>query len=117
MDRLTQNKQAVKQLLLEVSSTMPTEDKGVENQLIIDEERGHFLIFGVGWELNKWFYATFLHIDVKENGNVWLQHNGTDLDMIAWLHRLGVPKQEIVLGFHSPSVREMLVEEEGYAKG
>ncbi len=115
MDNTITYKQAVQELIQELSAMMPKDDNGVENQLLIDNERGHYLIMGVGWEFGKWFYATFVHIDVKENGLVWLQHNGTDLDLVASMNRLGIPKTDIVLGFHSPNVREHVLVE--YAKG
>ncbi len=114
MDKTIIYKQAVQQLMQELADMMPKEEDGVENQLIIDHEHGHYLIMGVGWEFGKWFYATFVHIDVRENGHVWLQHNGTDLDLVAWMSRLGIPKHDIVLGFHSPNVRANILVE--YAK-
>ena len=88
----------------------PEIEGGVENQLITDDEHGHYLYFGVGWE-NKgkdWFYATFIHIDVRPNGRVWLQHDGTDLRIANQLIERGIPKNDIVIGFQPPYVRDMM---------
>lgn len=84
-------------------------DADVETQLIVDKEHGHFLIAAVGWqngdqrELN-----TFVHIDVKTDGKIWIQHDGTDLKIALLLVDRGVSKEEIVLGFHAPYRRAMI---------
>ncbi len=46
-----------------------------------------------------------LHLDIK-NGKIWIQWNGTEDDIAADLMALGVEKQDIVLGFHSPYMRQ-----------
>ena len=64
----------------------------------------------MGWENNgkDWFYATFIHIDVKATGQVWLQHDGTDLKIGETLLERGVLRQDLVIGFHSPYVRTQM---------
>jgi XisI protein len=51
------------------------------------------------------FYGCVLHIDIKD-GKVWVQHNGTERAIADDLMEQGVPAQDIVLGFHSPSKRK-----------
>ncbi len=43
--------------------------------------------------------------DLKD-GKIWLQHNGTELGLAHEFVALGVPKQDIVVGFHSPFKRQ-----------
>ncbi len=107
MDKITQYKKIVRALVEEIVALSPEDEDGVENQLITDDEHGHYLYFGVGWENNgrSWFYATFVHIDVKPNGQVWLQHDGTDLKVAETLFQRGVLRQDMVIGFHSPFMR------------
>ncbi|MEQ1747579.1 MAG: XisI protein, partial [Saprospiraceae bacterium] len=81
-----------------------------EVQIITDEPKGHFLLCDVGWEKDRWMYASFVHIDVKNDGKVWLQHDGTDLRIAEWLVQKGIPKSDIVLGFHAPSQRPHIPE-------
>lgn len=50
-------------------------------------------------------YICRLHFDIKD-GKVWIQHNGTEVDVEAELVKLGVPKTAIVIGFHSPFKRQ-----------
>ena len=39
------------------------------------------------------------------NGKIWIQDDNTDYGVALDLERLGVPKSDIVLGFHPPEVR------------
>jgi alpha-D-ribose 1-methylphosphonate 5-triphosphate synthase subunit PhnL len=41
-----------------------------------------------------------------KDGKIWIQHNMTEIDLAQELVRLGVPKEDIVLGFHSPFMRQ-----------
>ncbi|WP_347239853.1 element excision factor XisI family protein [Oscillatoria sp. FACHB-1406] len=36
---------------------------------------------------------------------MWVQHDGTEIEMADELVKLGVPKEDIVLGFQEPFVR------------
>ena len=110
MDKIIKYKKIVRQLVEEIVSMSPEIEDGIENQLITDDEHGHYLYFGVGWEYNTndWFYATFVHIDVKSSGRVWLQHDGTDLRIAEKLVERGIPKSDIVIGFQPPYIRETM---------
>lgn len=107
MDNLIKNKKIVKEVIEEIASMIPLR-KGVESQVILDEERGHYLLHEVGWQNDNWQYASIVHVDVKPDGKVWLQHDGTDLKIALMLVERGIPKSSIVLGFHAPSEREMI---------
>ena len=50
-------------------------------------------------------YGCFLHVDVKPDGKVWLQYDGTDLIVAELLLEKGIPKEDIVLGFQAPYKR------------
>jgi hypothetical protein len=46
-----------------------------------------------------------LHLDIK-GGKIWIQWNGIEDDIAVELVALGVPKHDIVLGFHTPLLRQ-----------
>jgi XisI protein len=50
-------------------------------------------------------YFLFIHLDIKDN-KIWIQHNGTENEVTEDLVNMGVPKQDIVIGFHSPFKRQ-----------
>ncbi|WP_460200716.1 element excision factor XisI family protein [Scytonema sp. NUACC21] len=39
-------------------------------------------------------------------GKIWIQYNGTEEALAERLVELGVPRSDIVLGFHSPFKRQ-----------
>ena len=107
MDSITENKKAVRSVVEYIASIAPS-DENVETQLIIDDERGHYLLYSVGWENNDYReHSAFVHIDVKPTGKVYLQHDGTDLKVALLLVEQGVPKSEIVLAFQAPQRRQL----------
>ena len=72
---------------------------------ISDTERDHYQIVHVGWEGQNWVHICIIHVDIK-GGKIWLQWNGTEDDIAADLVAAGVSKQDIVLGFQSPFMRQ-----------
>lgn len=109
MDKVKKYKAIVKKLVEYIASISPSDEK-VETQLIIDDLHGHYLLYSVGWETDYREYGAFVHIDVKPDSKVWLQHDGTDLRIALLLADEGIPKKDIVLGFHAPHRRELLPE-------
>lgn len=109
MDKVREYKTIVAKIVQEVADMTPS-DESSETQMIIDFERGHFVLFSVGWYDNKREYLPFVHLDVKSDGKIWIQHDGTDLVLAQWLIDKGVPKKDIVLAFHAPARRELIPE-------
>ncbi len=100
-------KQIVKQIVAEIGNMVPS-DEFTETQTILDEERGHFVLFDIGWHGKRRIYLPFVHIDVKPDGKIWLQHDGTDLNIAQLLIDKGISKKDIVLGFKAPHVRQWI---------
>ena len=76
-----------------------------EVQTIFDAERDHYQLLYVGWRGNKRDFGCVLHLDIKA-GKIWIQHDGTEVGIANQLVEMGVPKQDIVLAFHEPEVRQ-----------
>ena len=103
METLERYRQIIQQLLAERATRGG--DEQVEAQTIFDAERDHYQLIYVGWHNKKRVFGPVLHLDIKD-GKVWIQWNGTEDDIAAELEALGVPKQNIVLGFHAPIMRQ-----------
>ena len=43
---------------------------------------------------------------VIRNGKIWIQHDGTQEGVAEELVTAGIPRQQIVLGFHPPKLRK-----------
>lgn len=77
----------------------------IETQMIFDTTRDHYQLVTMGWQKHRRIYGCILHIDIKDN-KVWIQHNGTERLVAEELAEAGIPKDRIVLGFHSPFTRQ-----------
>jgi XisI protein len=104
MTNLETHQEAVQSLLSDISS-QNVSDSGIESQTLFDTVRNHYQVVHVGWHNHHRVYGCVLHIDIKD-GKVWVQHNGTERAIADDLMERGVPAQDIVLGFHSPSKRK-----------
>jgi XisI protein len=104
MERLTGYRQLIKQILIEHSQNKPAYGD-IEVETIFDTEHDHYQIVHVGWDGDNWVHSCILHIDIK-GAKIWLQWNGTEDDIAADLVTQGVPKEDIVLGFQSPFMRQ-----------
>jgi len=79
--------------------------KNVESQLVFDTERDHYQLVNAGWDNDRWIYGCVLHMDIKD-GKVWIQYNGTEVEIADDLVKAGIPEENIVIGFHSPYNRK-----------
>jgi hypothetical protein len=106
MDKLEKYRTFIKKLIKEYGTYCPSYRGGeVDIEFIFDTEHDHYQLVNVGWHNKKWIHSCFLHIDIK-NGKIWIQHNGTEDDIAQDFVTKGVPKEDIVLGFHAPNIRK-----------
>jgi hypothetical protein len=104
MEKLARYRQIVQQMLLPYGKHEPSYGD-IEVETIFDTERDHYQIVQVGWNQERWVYGSLIHIDIK-NEKIWLQWNGTEEDIAEDLVAAGVLKEDIVLGFQSPFMRQ-----------
>ncbi|MBD1853636.1 XisI protein [Leptolyngbya sp. FACHB-711] len=80
-------------------------DQEVEAQTLFDQTQDHYQLIYIGWHNKRHVFGPVLHLDIKDN-KIWIQWNGTEDDIAAELVALGVPTQDIVLGFQPPFMRQ-----------
>jgi hypothetical protein len=97
-------RQLVQALLKNYAQVRPATETA-ETELVMDTERDHYQLVNVGWDDERRIYGCTLHIDIKGD-KVWIQHNGTEHHVAEDLAERGIPKEHIVLGFHSPYKRQ-----------
>ena len=102
-----QYRQFIRHLLSERAnrSSMQRNAQEYEVQTIFDSERDHYQLLYVGWRGDKRDFGCILHLDIKQ-GKIWIQHDGTEEGIANRLVEMGVPKQDIILAFHEPYVRQ-----------
>ncbi|CCI33030.1 hypothetical protein MTo_01996 [Microcystis aeruginosa NIES-1211] len=104
MEKLAQYRHYVKQVITEYSQIGSSKEP-IEQQLIFDTVGDHYQLMYVGWKNRRRYHGCVLHLDIKK-GKIWIQHDGTEVGIANELVNLGVPKEDIVLAFHEPLVRE-----------
>ncbi|NES24441.1 MAG: XisI protein [Symploca sp. SIO3E6] len=101
MDRITQYRQITCEFLESFAS-----DK-LNAQLIFDTERDRYLVMHNEWRNDYRIYGCAMQLDIIE-GQIWIQHNSTEIYIDRELTKRGVLPKDIILGFRSPSVRKLL---------
>lgn len=106
MDTLSQYRAIVQAALHEYYTETTRSPVGPERQLVLDPERDHYLLMVVGWQQKRRVDGCILHVDIKD-GQVWVQYDGTEGGIANELAARGIPKADIVLGFHAPYKRHL----------
>jgi hypothetical protein len=106
MASVEQYRQYIQQLLMERAERSMRSNPHVEAQTVFDRDHDHYQLVYVGWRRNgDRDYGCLLDLDLKD-GKIWIQYDGTEGGIAHQLVALGVPKEDIVLGYHPPSVRK-----------
>ncbi len=103
MDKIEQYRKLIQDLLKDYSQDDES-NHNVEVQLIFDTTRDHYQWMNIGWEGLNRVYRSIIHIDIKD-GKIWLQQNLTDQNPAEELVKMGVPREDIILGLHPPYKR------------
>ncbi len=104
MDKLVHYRESIKTFLRKYAESM-TGNSGIEVELIFDTENDHYLLLDIGWQKSHRVHDCIFHFDIK-NDKIWLQENNTDLEVDEDFAEMGISSDEIVVGFHHPSMRK-----------
>lgn len=94
----------IKQLLEQYAAYKPSYGD-IEIQTVFDNEHDHYQVISIGWNKKERIYGCSIHIDIK-NEKIWIQINNTELDIGQDLVERGVSKEDIVIGFQPPYLRQ-----------
>jgi len=86
-------------------TTGPAEP-GVETVLLTDTGRDEYVILDRGWRGGRRVDDVIVHARIA-GGKVWIEQDWTDGGIAGELVRAGVPRADIVLGFHPPELRHL----------
>ena len=104
MDKLEYYRQCIQNLLSKYVAT-PIANGEIESQTVFDLQQDHYQVMNVGWDGNRRVHGCVLHLDIKD-GKIWVQQNTTELRIAHELAAMEISKEDIVLGFQAPYVRE-----------
>ena len=104
MDTLDTYRQIIQVVLTEYTR-IPYAYGQMQCRAIFDREADSYLLVTLGWHGVRRIHGCLVHIDIIE-GKVWIQRDDTEYGIARELQKAGIPRQDIVLGFHSPDVRK-----------
>ena len=104
MDKSVKYKSVVRSIIQEYGS-IKSPSSVLKNSIIIDDERGQYMLLTSGWQKDSRTYGPYLHLEVQNN-KVYVQYNGTDIHIADELVERGVSKEDIVLEFQPPYSRQ-----------
>lgn len=93
------------QSLLTAYAAIPIANGQIDCYTVFDTKQDHFMVMNVGWDGHRRVYGCVLHLDIKQ-GKISIEQNMTEMRIAQELVERGVPKDDIVLGFQAPQMRE-----------
>lgn len=106
MDKLTEYPTLIKRILteyVELSNRHPNSD--IETFLIVDEAKAHYIWMNLGWQHGERITGMTVYVRIRE-GKFWIEEDWTEEGIATALIHEGVPKEDIVLAFHEPKMRQ-----------
>jgi hypothetical protein len=105
MDRLKHHRKIVREVLTEYHQLNEKSDSTTESALAFDEVRDQYLLLLMGWHKDERIKSVMIHIRLKD-GKIWIEEDWTEDGVATDLLQKGISREEIVLAFHPPHVRQ-----------
>ncbi|MBX0328394.1 XisI protein [Oscillochloris sp. ZM17-4] len=104
MDTLTSYRTIIQNTLLAYAA-IPYAQGGIACRPAFDTERDSYLLITEGWNGPRRIHGCLAHIEIMNN-KVWVQRDDTESGIAYDLVAAGIPRDQIVLGFQEPGVRQ-----------
>lgn len=106
MDKLTEYPKLIKRILteyVELSNRHPNPE--IETFLIVDEAKAHYMWMNLGWQNGERVTGMTAYVRIRD-GKFWIEEDWTEDGIATDLVSAGVPREDIVLAFHEPKMRQ-----------
>jgi len=106
MDKLTEYPNLIAKILTEyVELCNRRPDPDIETFLIVDKQNGHYIWMNLGWHKGDRITGMTVYVRIRD-GKFWIEEDWTENGIANDLVQAGVPKEDIVLAFHEPTMRQ-----------
>jgi XisI protein len=109
MDKLNHYREVVQRILTEYYELSirlsAASNPKLESVLVFDSTRDRYLLLTMGWQGEERISSMTIHIALK-NYKIWIEEDWTEDGVATDLLNAGVPKEDIVLAFHPPHLRQ-----------
>ena len=98
-------RETIKRLLREREClALPSLPPGLEVTCLFDDGSGQYALLTIGWMQGERVSGTTLLLRLKD-GKIWIEEDETDAPIAEDLVQVGIPHQDIILGFQPPEMR------------
>jgi len=104
VDILTTYRDVIQTLLSDYAAA-PVSNGAIDCYTVFDTQQDHYQVMNVGWDGHRRVYGCVLHLDIKDS-KIWVEQNMTEMRVAQKLVERGVKKEDIVLGFQAPDMRQ-----------
>jgi hypothetical protein len=104
MDSLEQIRDVICDILTEYAQ-IPYSYGEIDRKTVFDRVSDRYLLMIVGWEGIKRVHGRLIHLEII-GGKIWIQRDGTEDGIANDLLQYGIRKDQIVLGFRDPEIRQ-----------
>ena len=105
MDRLKRYREIVQEILMDYHQINQKSGSTTESALCFDEVRDQYLLLLMGWQKDERIKSVMIHIRLQNN-KIWIEEDWTEDGVATDLLQKGITREEIVLAFHPPQVRQ-----------
>ena len=106
MDKLTEYPKLIKRILTEyIELCERHSQQDIETFLITDEQNGHYIWMNQGWPHGDRIIGITVYVRIRDR-QFWIEEDWTEDGIATDLVRAGAPKEDIVLAFHEPGMRQ-----------
>lgn len=105
MDRLKHHHLIVQEVLTEYHELNEKSGSATESALAFDEVHDQYLLLLMGWLYDERIKSVMIHIRLKNN-KIWIEEDRTEDGVATDLLHKGIAREEIVLAFHPPHLRQ-----------
>ncbi len=107
MDKIGAYQAIITNFLEEIAARPYANAPHIERQVVTDFIHHHYQLINVGWHRGRFAYSVLLHFDIRD-GKVWVQQNGTEIEIADELIARGILPADIVLGFIPEAERALV---------
>ncbi len=103
MDKIEKYRQIIQKVLTDYAK-IPYSHGEIASKTIFDTNTNSYLLMTVGWDNIRRVHGVLVHLEIIDE-KIWIQRDGTENGIAHDLEENGIPKKDIVLGFHPADVR------------
>lgn len=103
----TSYREIVKDVISKYARLRPSHGS-IRLDTVFDEQQDHYALMQSGWDRGVRVRGNLIYVVLRDN-KVYIEYDGIERGISDELIRRGIPKEEIVLAFLSPSSEPELV--------